>query len=92
MPRTKKLGDYQLYIPSKGGQIARTTTLNVYAKAITIVGRESDRRTPVEVYVVFAKESNPPKGIKGIEWVLVTNIAVESFDEAMTIIQWYRAR
>lgn len=92
VPRTKKLGDYQLYIPSKGGQKARTATLNVYAKATTIVGRESDRRTPVEVYVVFAKESNPPKGIKGIEWVLVTNIAVESFDEAMTIIQWYRAR
>ncbi len=51
------------------------------------MGRERDRRMPVEVHVVFAKESNPPKGIKGIEWVLVTNIAVESFDEAMTIIQ-----
>lgn len=43
-------------------------------------------------YVVWVKEINPPKGVEGLEWMLLTNVAVESFADAKERIYWYKQR
>lgn len=89
---SKKLGEYKLNIPQRGKQKARTARIAVRAAPVNLTGRVCDKKIPVEIYVVFAKEIKPPAGIRGVEWMLLTNIVIEAFDEARTIIEWYRAR
>lgn len=92
LPQTKKLGSYELTVPARGNQPERVANVAVHVKAVTLVGKAAYEKTPVEVFVVLAKEENPPQGTKGIEWVLVTNLAVEDYGQARTVIEWYRAR
>jgi len=46
----------------------------------------------IEVYVVSAVEIDPPQGQEKILWQLVTNVPTESFENAVTRIQWYTQR
>lgn len=47
---------------------------------------------PLTGWTVYAREENPPPGVEGIEWMLLTSEAVESFDEACTRLDWYTLR
>lgn len=44
------------------------------------------------VYVVHARELEPPAGVKGIEWLLLTTIPITSLDDAVEKINWYTLR
>ena len=46
----------------------------------------------IEVYVVSAVEIDPPPGQEKIFWQLVTNVPTESFEDALTRIEWYTQR
>lgn len=46
----------------------------------------------VPVYVVSAKEKNPPKGVEAIDWTLLTNVPVNNALEALERINWYKLR
>ena len=43
-------------------------------------------------YVVLAKETNAPDGVDALEWMLLTNVPVESFEQARERIDWYKLR
>lgn len=46
----------------------------------------------VNCWVVYLDEPLPPPGQEPISWTLLTNIPVESVDDACQRIQWYRRR
>lgn len=46
----------------------------------------------VRVYVIRAKEMNPPEGVEAIDWTLLTNLPVTNFEEAIEKINWYKLR
>jgi hypothetical protein len=47
----------------------------------------------LQIYVVLAQEiSTPPEGVKPIRWVLLTDIKVETLEDAVKIIKWYAQR
>jgi len=41
---------------------------------------------------VYAYEINPPKGVKPLEWMLLTNLPVKSFADAYEKVKWYCLR
>lgn len=86
------LGQYALEVPAKENQAARTAVLHVYTKEVTFVGRQCTNKTAVELHAVYVKEKHPPKGVDRIEWMLLTNLNVDDFGNAETIIEWYRSR
>lgn len=47
---------------------------------------------PLAMYVVLVSELNPPKGQKAIEWMLLTNEPVHTFEDAWRVISWYERR
>lgn len=52
-----------------------------------------DRKLPVvEVTAILAREEEPPEGAEPIEWLLLTNLAVLSAEEAREKVQWYVCR
>lgn len=52
-----------------------------------------DKKLPaVEVTAILAWEENPPEGVEPVEWLLLTNLAVETAEEAQEKVQWYVCR
>lgn len=46
----------------------------------------------VSLYAVEAKEVKPPAGVKPIHWCLLTTHPVNTVEQALQVIQWYRWR
>ena len=75
----------------------RTATLSVRFMAVTIPapkGRapEATVLAPVTVNVILVREDHPPIGQTAIEWVLVTTLAVTSFEDAKRCVEYYSKR
>lgn len=47
---------------------------------------------PLTMWVVHAVEVDAPAGVKPIEWILLTSLPVESFEDAWRIIGYYEKR
>jgi hypothetical protein len=48
--------------------------------------------TPIAMWVVHAVESDPPKDVEAVEWILLTSLPVESFEDAWQILEYYEKR
>jgi hypothetical protein len=46
----------------------------------------------VEVTALLATETNPPQGAEPIEWLLPTNLPVDTAEQAAEILAWYLCR
>src|SRR5437764_7267372 len=47
---------------------------------------------PLVVWVVRVWEPEPPEGVEGLEWVLLTSVPTVSVEQAWQRVDWYRAR
>jgi hypothetical protein len=47
---------------------------------------------PLELYVAQVTEVAPPAGEKAVEWMLLTNEPVLTFEDARRVIGWYKRR
>lgn len=85
-PRTRKVH------PSRKG---REATLHFSATAITLKRpHELCKKLPatLTLNLVRAFESNPPEGQEPIEWRLWTTEPIETVEQILQIVDWYRAR
>ena len=53
-------------------------------------GEHSNR--PIPTWVIHVREIDPPKGCTPLEWVLLSNVAVETQADAWERVDWYRCR
>ncbi|MGI9456576.1 MAG: IS4 family transposase, partial [Aeoliella sp.] len=47
---------------------------------------------PLNVWIVRVWEVDPPKGQERLEWMLITNEPVQSFEAAYRVVGWYECR
>ena len=53
----------------------------------------ADRKLPpVSVNVVLVSEANPPPGDEAVEWMLLTQLPIETVEQVRQIIQYYAVR
>ena len=72
---------------------ARTATLSiVYRKVKILPPPERKGQNPIEIWAVSAIEVNPPEGVQGITWHLLTTIAVNNFEDAVKCVKYYKQR
>jgi hypothetical protein len=45
-----------------------------------------------KLYLVLAEEKDPPEGVEPIYWLLLTTIPVETLEQAIEKIKWYKQR
>ena len=71
------------------GRAARVAevTLRYQPVALSCPGAE-----PVELFVVHAREEQPPPAVKPLEWFVLTTLRVTSADDATRILGWYALR
>ena len=92
-------GTYTLEVAAKAKQPARQATLEVrFGRVIMPRPKHASawvKQTgirEISMWVVEAREINPPKGVVPAHWVLLTSEPVESFSAAWTILGHYEKR
>jgi Transposase DNA-binding/Transposase Tn5 dimerisation domain len=91
---TAALGRLQVRLPRSGRGPAREATLTVRATRVDLrPPQRVGRKLPVvSVHAVLVREESPPPGGAPIEWLLVTNLPVETFEDACRVVSYYTCR
>lgn len=94
------LGTYELQVRANGDQPARIALIEVRATQIMMPRPRSGvsryvydsgiREIPM--WVVEARETNAPRGVKALRWALLTSEETRIFEDAWGIIEWYEKR
>jgi hypothetical protein len=92
-----ELGRFTRDIQAQPGRQARQDAEFVVRAAAVLVGPPHAKAghhgdDPLPLYVVQVTEISPPSGEDAIEWTLLTNEHVETFDDARRVIGWYERR
>jgi hypothetical protein len=94
------LGSYELQVRANRGQPARTAFIELRCARITMPRPSSGASRYVRdsgiqeigMWVVEARETNAPRGVEPLRWVLLTSEEVETFQDAWKVIDWYEKR
>jgi len=85
----------EITVPPRNGQAARTATLAIHWRAITLrppSQRAKEKLSPVSVWAVWAIETAPPANVPAVEWLLLTTVPVHSTQDALQRLDWYCCR
>jgi hypothetical protein len=90
------LGTFVMEITAQKGRSARVATMEVRSTSVTLKRpqRPADQpRLPeVKVNAVWVRETKPQPGEKPIEWILLTSLPVDTFEEACLVADFYACR
>ncbi len=83
------LGTITFTMPARPGQKARPVKQRVWVKRMAIADGQGGQ---LDVSCLVAREDEAPEGVKPVEWRLLTNREAHTFEAAVELIDWYRAR
>ena len=90
-----RAGERDLHLEATKTSPARTAHLAISFGQVRLLPprqqEKSDPR-PLLVWVVRVWEPEPPEGVEGLSWLLLTSVAVEGVEQAWERVDWYRAR
>jgi hypothetical protein len=89
-------GRREIVVSARPGQPKRKATVAVAFAAVLLwpphVRRGHYVKRPLRVWVVRVSEVDPPKGVKPLEWILMTNRRVATVEDAWERAAWYECR
>jgi len=93
MSKKEVSGIQEVHVPRKQGRAGRIARLFVKYSQVTLKPPTRKKNLPeVNVWAIQAKEEETPEGDAGLEWMLLTNIPVVTFDNAAEKLKWYTRR
>jgi hypothetical protein len=90
-------GSLTLNLPARSGQAARHAQVVVRFCPVTLRPPQDQTPTerlwlePLEGWGVLVQEIAPPTGGTPVEWLLLTNVSVTTWQEALERLHWYCA-
>ena len=83
-----------IHLEHRPGMPARDVTLHLRWKTISILppANKKKKYTPVTFTAILVTEADPPEGVEPLEWLLMTTLPVETFQQAAQCVLWYRFR
>ena len=90
-------GRQALYLPARGGRKARQAILAVRMAGVELArpasrGAASRLAASVAIWVVDAREIDPPAGQPPLHWRLITTTPVQTAQQAFAVVDLYRRR
>jgi hypothetical protein len=85
----------ELSLPASGKRKARVAKLEISACALTVkspLHGPAHRLAPLELWGVWARESQPPAGAEPVDWKLLTSVPVNTAEDALERLDWYAVR
>ena len=96
MEQTPDAGQLKMLIPLNDEKKSRTATLTIRHASFDfpppINRAKSFQHKSVSLNVISALEDNPNPEEKAIQWLLLTTLKVENFDQAVCYLRWYTYR
>jgi len=94
---TPSLGKFDLQLRSRPGQAERTAHLRVSVSHVWLrssyqPGHSRGSRPAIECWVVRVWEANPPQGVEALEWFLLCDQRIETFEQALECVLQYATR
>jgi IS4 transposase len=83
------VGCVRFQIPKGRGRKARHVRQEIRIKRVVLSDAQGGT---LEVTCLIASEINAPTGVKPVVWRLLTNRQATSLEEAVELVDWYRAR
>jgi hypothetical protein len=85
-------GEIALQLPKRGNRRARQARLDVRFAEAELQPPQTSSLPPVRLWAVHLLEEEAEDGGEPIEWMLLTTVAVNTFEEARERAEWYAAR
>ena len=83
-------GIQEVHVPRKKKQKARQAQLEIrFAQVHLKPPPGKEHLGELSVWAVLAEERDAPPGVTPLRWMLLTTLAVNSFEEAIEKLQWY---
>jgi hypothetical protein len=98
MNKIKTQGIIKINIPKNDKSPARLAVCDIKFDKIKVCppkyysGNETNKKLPLYLYAIYLKERNYSSEKESIDWMLLTNITIHGFDEALEKIKWYCLR
>jgi hypothetical protein len=85
-------GEIKLQLPKRGNRRARQAVLDVRFCDVELEPPKDSSLDPVHLWAVHLLEEQAADGGEPIEWMLLTTVAVTTFEQAVQRAEWYAAR
>jgi hypothetical protein len=86
-------GQYELPLEARSGRKARVAQLSVRFAKVTLEAPKGKKNLgPLEIDAVLAREEDPPPHVTPLEWLLLTTLPVNTFEQAQQRLSWYSVR
>ena len=86
-------GSLELKVPRRDKCPARVAQVEVRFAPVELKAPQRKTHLPnVRLWAVLAREVAPPAGIEPVEWMLLSSLLVESFEQALEKLRWYAGR
>jgi uncharacterized protein DUF4338/transposase-like protein len=93
MEAEKVAGTLQVAVPRRDSRPARTAKLEVRFAPVRLTPPQRMKASPLSVWAVYAREVDSPAGVKEpIDWMLLTTVKTETFQDACQRLSWYSRR
>jgi len=83
-------------IPSRGGRASREAEVELAAAPVWVPAPSGTPRRAAQpviaAWVVRIWEANPPAGVEGLEWILITSVPTQTLEELRERRDWYASR
>jgi hypothetical protein len=92
------LGERQVVVTQRGGKFgrkARTTSVEVAGRAVRLKAPQrkvGPKLAAIDIWLVYARETTPEEGQEPLEWLLLTDFEVDSFERADQVLGCYETR
>ena len=91
-------GTIEVEIPARNQRPARTATLETRFGSFkmnpprNLFRQKTEDLPDIGLNAVYVTEKDPPQGEDALEWMLLTDLPVTDFDEAIEKVRWYCLR
>jgi len=90
--QSPSLGAVTTEIPRSRNRPASTVTLTLRAISVALQPPGKAAGPLLTLQVITATEEAPPPGVKAIDWLLLTTLAVTTAEDVIQIVSWYQLR
>lgn len=84
------LGEIEFVIPSTEKRSGRKVKQKL--KGISVSIKPRNKKVAVQINAVMAIEEDPPEGEDALIWILITSLAVDTFEDLVKVISYYLCR